>query len=143
MGQISAIDATMVNDYSDDYGSDYDDPDDGESPLPKTAVYSGTESVSGNHELTEVTFAQGVTSIGDTAFYGCSSLAAITIPDGVTSIGDCAFYGYSSLTAITIPDGDDWQLGLLWMSFPHGHHQRSSVPQGNLGSRGESTQEIG
>ena len=32
-----------------------------------------------------------VTSIGDTAFYRCSSLTSITIPDSVTSIGRSAF----------------------------------------------------
>ncbi|GMI19418.1 hypothetical protein TrCOL_g4751 [Triparma columacea] len=88
--------------HGDDYSDDYDDPDDW---YPKTAVYSGTESFAGNHELTEVTFAQGVTSIGHETFYECSSLTAITIPDGVTTIGVRAFYGCSSLTAITIPDG--------------------------------------
>ena len=93
------------DDYSDDDSDDYNDPDDGDSPLPKTAVYSGTESFRGNRELTEVTFAQGVTSIGEGAFDGCSSLRAITIPDGVTMIGERAFEDCSSLTTITIPDG--------------------------------------
>jgi hypothetical protein len=44
-------------------------------------------------------------SIGDYAFYGCSSLASITIPDGVTSIETYAFYDCFSLASITIPDG--------------------------------------
>ena len=34
-----------------------------------------------------------VTSIGDSAFFGCSSLSDIVILDSVTSIGDCAFDG--------------------------------------------------
>jgi hypothetical protein len=33
-----------------------------------------------------------VTSIGNNAFYNCSSLTSITIPDSVTSIGNAAFY---------------------------------------------------
>ena len=44
-----------------------------------------------------------VTSIGERAFYACSSLTSVTIPNGVTSIGNEAFYACSSLTSITIP----------------------------------------
>ena len=46
-----------------------------------------------------------VTSIGGSAFEGCSSLTSINIPDGVTSIGNCAFEDCTSLTSINIPDG--------------------------------------
>ena len=45
-----------------------------------------------------------VTSIGDSAFFGCSSLSDIVILDSVTSIGDCAFSYCSSLSNIVIPD---------------------------------------
>ncbi|MBR6594117.1 MAG: leucine-rich repeat protein [Clostridia bacterium] len=50
-----------------------------------------------------VNIANGVTSIGNYAFYCCFSLTSIAIPDSVTSIGWYAFY-YSSLPSITIPD---------------------------------------
>ena len=58
----------------------------------------------------------GITTIGDSAFYNCSSLKSVTIPDTVTSIGNDTFYWCSSLTSIAIPNsvtfiGDD---AFLW-----------------------------
>ena len=44
-----------------------------------------------------------VTSIGNSAFYNCSSLQSINIPENVTSIESYAFYNCSSLQSITIP----------------------------------------
>ncbi len=48
---------------------------------------------------------EGVTSIGEFAFSGCSGLTSITIPESVTSIGFRAFSDCSGLTSITIPKG--------------------------------------
>ena len=56
-------------------------------------------------DITEVIIKDGVTSIGSSAFDGCSSLTSVTIPDSVTSIGGSAFYGCSSLTSVKIPNG--------------------------------------
>ena len=45
-----------------------------------------------------------VTSIGNGAFYGCSSLTSVTVPDGVTNIGNDAFWNCNNLMSVTIPD---------------------------------------
>jgi hypothetical protein len=96
---------SWVRAHGDDYGDDCDDTD--FSFLTTTAVYSKktTDYFRDDRLLTEVTFAEGVTTIREHAFSGCSSLTAITIPDGVTTIGNEAFCECSSLTAITIPEG--------------------------------------
>ena len=52
----------------------------------------------------DIAIPNGVTSIGNSAFGGCSGLTSVTIPDSVTSIGGFAFNGCSSLTSFTIPD---------------------------------------
>jgi len=58
-----------------------------------------------NDELvTDLVIPDSVTSIGEYAFYGCSSLKSITIPNSVTSIDSHAFFGCDELTKITIPD---------------------------------------
>ena len=54
--------------------------------------------------LTSVTIPNSVTSIGASAFYNCSGLTSITIPNSVTSIGNSIFYNCSSLTSVNIPN---------------------------------------
>ena len=48
------------------------------------------------------TIPDGVTSIGNNAFSGCTYLTNVTIPDSVTSIGLSGLYSCTSLTNITV-----------------------------------------
>ena len=53
---------------------------------------------------TSYTIPDGVTTIGNYAFDGCTGLTSITIPDSVTNISIYAFQKCTSLTSIVIPD---------------------------------------
>ena len=64
----------------------------------------GGSAFSGCSGLKSVVIPDSVTSIGGGAFSACRSLTSITIPDNVTSIGNRAFYKCSSLTNVEIPD---------------------------------------
>lgn len=66
-------------------------------------------------EVKSVIIENGVTSIGDDAFYLCTLLERITIPDSVVSIGNRAFGQCFDLKSITIHSGvtsiGDWAFG--------------------------------
>ena len=83
-----------------------------------TLTNDGTLTISGTGAMTDYVFSDGapwygfrsqvktvviengVTSIGNSAFYGCSSLTSVTIPNSVTSIGSSAFGGCTALTDV-------------------------------------------
>jgi hypothetical protein len=54
--------------------------------------------------IASVAILDGVTNIGQYAFYKCTSLTNTVIPDSVTSIGEWAFASCSRLTSINIPE---------------------------------------
>ena len=69
---------------------------DGVSTIGDTAFYE-------SRNLRSITISDGATAIGNEAFHGCSNLTKITIPDSVTSIGAYAFVHCTSLSSIAIP----------------------------------------
>lgn len=79
-----------------------------QSAIKRVEIADNVKSI-GNYafyncsSLAYLTIPDSVTGIGGNAFRYCSSLAYLTIPDNVTSIGDSAFRSCSSLSLLTIP----------------------------------------
>ena len=97
---------SSYNSYSNEYS--------GAVTVPETVTYNnntysvtsiGGSAFDGCSSLTAITIPESVTSIGYSAFDGCSSLTSITLPEGVTSIADCAFNDCTSLKEVIIADG--------------------------------------
>ena len=66
--------------------------------------------IQNNTKIKEVTIEDGIGSIGESAFEGCTALETVHIPDSVGSIGWFAFMSCISLKNITIPDRV-WSIG--------------------------------
>ena len=77
----------------------------GDVTIPESVTSIGGSAFSGCSGLTNVAIGNSVTNIGDWAFSECRGLTSVTIPDGVTSIGSGAFSGCSGLTSVTIGNG--------------------------------------
>jgi hypothetical protein len=63
--------------------------------IPVTSIGGGAFK---NSNITEVVLPSSITSIGASAFYGCTTLEKIIMSDSVNTIGDSAFYGCTGLT---------------------------------------------
>ena len=80
-------------------------------------LYKDENALSGNGPRTElvscpagkkeVAFREGITSIMDSAFVGCTGLTSLKIPDTVTKMGLNTFEGCSSLTEVVLPKNID------------------------------------
>ena len=68
--------------------------------------YSGDIVIPSSVTYESITYS--VTSIGDGAFFNCTSLTMVTIPESVISIGLDAFYNCPNLTAVHISNITAW-----------------------------------
>ncbi len=56
-------------------------------------------------EITELVIPEGVTAIGNYAFYAAAGIQSVVIPDSVVTIGDSVFYNNTALQTVTIGSG--------------------------------------
>lgn len=81
------------------------------SPTPTPTMVPSNDFVIENSVLVEykgnashVVIPNGITEIGESAFYENTAVVSIVIPEGVTAIGDEAFMGCTNLAEINLPD---------------------------------------
>lgn len=65
-------------------------------------------------EVTDLEIPDGINTIQNNAFQGCSGLLSVTIPNSVVTIGDNAFEDCTGLTSIEIPNSVT-EIG--WVAF--------------------------
>ena len=79
-------------------------------------IEANGEQIAVKETIKSVTIPDGVTTIGSSAFEGCSSLTSIYIPDSVTTIGDYAFRDCSNLTICCEESSEPSAWGFWWNS---------------------------
>ena len=70
--------------------------------IPEGVVTIG-RSVFRRSEIQTVSFPSTLTTVEDSAFYGCDSISSIYLPDSVTNLGYAAFGSMDNLESIRIP----------------------------------------
>ena len=74
----------------------------GHCHIPEGVISIGNNCFDGCSSLTNIQLPLSLLSIGDYAFKN-TNISTITIPEGVTSIGDYCFNWCSSLTSVELP----------------------------------------
>ena len=91
------------------------------------------------NSIKHISIEEGVTSVGDHAFYGCDSLSSVDIPYGITRIGYCAFGSCLELEGVNLPNSITVIDGYAFSWCPS--MTRMEIPQGviSIGSHAFSS----
>ena len=73
--------------------------------LPSTVTSMGANCFTSATSLKTIELNDGLESMGNRAFSGCSSLESIVIPGSVTTIGEYAFHTCKTLSSVTFNEG--------------------------------------
>lgn len=76
----------------------------GNGPMYDYDYLNNKSPFDSNRDIYEVVITPGVTTIGDYAFWVCSSMTSVTIPNSVVKIGKAAFIACLNLTDVYIPN---------------------------------------
>ena len=95
-----------------------------------TDYYYNGSPFYGGFYIKSIIIENGVTSIGDSAFSGCSSLTNVTIPDSVTNIGDSAFFGCTSVTSINVEENNINYFSVNGVLFNRNQNELMYYPAG-------------
>lgn len=109
--------------------------------VPEGVVYIDASAFSSCENLTSVSIANTVTSIGDNAFSRCLALESVNIGKGVTGLSKSIFSGCYSLNAINVEEGNSCyssENGVLFnadkttlFKYPEGKKETAySIPNG-------------
>ncbi len=77
---------------------------------PNGVTTIGQDAFYYNDNIKSIALSEGVTTIGNTAFLFCKSLTTVSIPGSVTGIGNDAFYGCNTLTTVNVHGNWDGSL---------------------------------
>ena len=109
------------------------------SSIKKVVINNGVTSIGewafdGCTGLTSITIGNGVTSIGEMAFSYCTGLTSVTIGNGVTSIGDWAFESCTELTSIYVAEDNLNYASIDGVLYNKDKNTLITCPMGKTGS---------
>lgn len=66
-------------------------------------AFDDSRNSTNGKKMINVVISEGITTIGDFAFVGCTNLVSLKLPQSLTSLGDQTFIGCTNLKKINIP----------------------------------------